>query len=736
MNAAGSSTAARRLLPWLLVLPALAFATPLSPIVGDPYPHLAGAGWAALALVPLALLVLARGASLAGAWPFLAVLAWALLARALAPVSDTLEARRMLLVLALAPLAFAGGTALDAPGRARFQDLLVLLSLAWSGFALWSGASDDDFAGVLGDTGSLSQAALPGAAVGALALVRARGARRVLGGLALAGFLAHVAAAPVLAGSHTLLAGLLLGAWLVRGPGRAALAALALTALLAPFVGMAVRELTSGTPVHVEGALATPSHSLGGLGVRGSVWRAALGLVRDHPLVGVGPGQFQAAFPPYRDPREIERSRHGVCSELDTEVEHAHNDWLQAFCELGLPGGLLFALGLGLVTRAALRALRDDTRVGLAVAALALLVNAFVHAPLLANPASATLAFALFGTLADPRGPATRARAAWLALPLLAASAFAGPLIQHGRALVEVLASLRALDRLEQEPAGPARELRIRTQGEHLRASLTAALEAAPDSAPARAFAARPAFAPWSASRADPSTGWDALLDVRPHAVEAWEQSATDAARAGRYAEAHRRYARALELSPTHPRILRNAARLECTQGDLELGLALVERLRSEGCSTPGWSEALGAELVLELGAPARGAQLLSGRELSALVPEELHARARNGAEQAEACECLAQLLWARAHAASGSFELAVRNYRQAAERSWARRGTEAGPAALYAFELAAAELRAGRSADATARVAGLELDAVAEAELPDWARVALGELARPAAPR
>src|SRR6185503_20035170 len=108
----------------------------------------------------------------------------------------------------------------------------------------------------------------------------------------------------------------------------------------------------------------------------------------------------------------------GVCSELDTEVEHAHNDWLQGFCELGLVGGALLALGLALSARAALRALGDEARLPAAVAALALLVNAFVHAPLSSNAAAAPLALALFGGLA-PEGERSRARAAACAVPAL-----------------------------------------------------------------------------------------------------------------------------------------------------------------------------------------------------------------------------------------------------------------------------------------------------------------------------
>jgi Flp pilus assembly protein TadD len=223
---------------------------------------------------------------------------------------------------------------------------------------------------------------------------------------------------------------------------------------------------------------------------------------------------------------------------------------------------------------------------------------------------------------------------------------------------------------------------------------------------------------------------WERVLQIRPSSVEAWEQSATVCARAGLTEEAHARYERALELSPTHPRILRNHARLECTQGDLQLGLELIERLRALGCLAPGWSEGVGEELVLELGAPERGARLVFGRELAALVPEQLHARAQSDAEDAEASECLAQLLWARAHAADGNFEVALRNYRQAAERSRERRGPEGGAAPPYALELAAAELRAGRREDALGRAQGIPpLHPAAFAELPHWVREVLPEL-------
>ncbi|HEX6883996.1 MAG TPA: O-antigen ligase family protein [Planctomycetota bacterium] len=707
-----SARASERLFPWLLALPALLFATPLSPLVLDPYPHLAGTGWAVLALVPLALGLLLRGATPRGAWPFLATLAWALVSWRLAPVTDTFEARRALLVLCFLPLAVAGGAALDARGRATLAWIAVGLSIAWTGFALLAGGLLR-FVGVLGDTGSLSQAALPGAAIGALWLVRATGARRIAGGLALALFLGHVAAAPVLAGAHTLLAGLLLVLW--RGPAgaRPRVAALALVALLAPFAGMAVRQVATGEAPAIEGLRESSAHSLGGLGVRALVWRSALGLIGDHALLGAGPGQFQAAFPPHRDPREIELSRHGVCSELDTEVEHAHNDWLQAFCELGLPGGLLFALALALCARAAWRRLGDERDLPFAVAALALLVNSLVHAPLWANPAAAVLGAALLGTLTST-APARSSRlsAVFVALPLLCAVPATGPLVRHGRGLRDyVWAAMRSSHPAPADLLGAIQEARA----------------AAPDAVPALLL--------WARGRGPDTEPWTAVLERRPSMVEAWEQSGTLLARRGATDDARGRYLHALALSPTHPRILRNLARLELVQGDLEAGLEVVATLRASGCLDPDWLAELASELVLGMGRSARGARLCFASPLEALSPEELHERAV-GPEQREAAdtaECLAQLLWGRAHAASGAFDAAVRSYRQATQRSaaWraARGAGSTGPAAPLALELAAAQERAGRRDEALRTLEGLQADAGTWAELPGWAREALTDL-------
>jgi len=706
-----------RLLPWLLLAPALLLATPLSPLAGDPYPHLAGSGLDLIALVPLGLLLLAGpGARLGKGWIFALLFLWAAaVSLPLAHATDAAEARRALAFLALAPLAWAGGATLGPRGRAVFAWGLVGASLAWSIQASFEGLRSGAFGGLLGDSGSLSQAALPGAAVGAGWAVLERGARRWLGLAAVGAFLFHVAAAPVLAGGHTLLAGLLLAAW--RGPaaGRGRLAGLALCALMAPFVGMAVGAWRTGTAAPIEGAPTAASHSLGGLGVRGLVWKASLGIVAEHPLVGAGPGQFQAAFPRFRDRDEIELSRHGVCSELDTEVEHAHNDWLLGFLELGLPGGFLLALGLFAAARAAWSRLPEAELLPLAVAALALLVNAGVHAPLSANPASAPLAFALFGALDHSTRSSRRAALAAL-VPTLVLLPMTRTLVLQGSCLRAYVDAARTI--AERMDAGSAEG--IATAAREARAALEPALAGAAPSAPVVSLAAR------IAGPGERDALWERLLGMRPGSVEAWEQTATEAARAGRTADARQRYARALALSPSHPRILRNAARLECTQGDLDSGLALLALLRHHGCDGEDLGRALGHELVLVDGLPARGARLLFARALEELSPEELHARAR--AEDADAEECLAQLLWGRQHAAAGSWDAAVRSYRQARDRS--RRSGEPG-APLYALELAAAELHAGRRAEAEDLLRETPADARAWEELPGWARDTLAALGR-----
>src|SRR5262245_38003247 len=286
----------------LLLLPGavLAWPGPGAPLAGDPFPDLAGAGIAALALVPSALVLLAA----AGSARPRALLPWALgwtvglLALVTGRVTDTFEARRALVLAAACAAAFAAGSALGERGKRVLARGLVALSLAWSSWALLRAVFYDpeDLGGVLGNVASVSQAALPGAAAGAWIAASERGRWRAAGVLAVAAFAAHAAAAPVLAGAVSLAVALAWGA--VRGPAqRRGLALAAVVALLSfggarLFARVGEHGGNAGDPLALSG-------DVGGVEVRARIWRRVPAMLAASPLLGAGPGQFQAAFPPF-----------------------------------------------------------------------------------------------------------------------------------------------------------------------------------------------------------------------------------------------------------------------------------------------------------------------------------------------------------------------------------------------------------------------------------------------------
>lgn len=107
------------------------------------------------------------------------------------------------------------------------------------------------------------------------------------------------------------------------------------------------------------------------IAVRTHVLFDTLRLIGDHPFTGVGPGQFAARFPPYRDPVE-----HAISGEL-TAIEDPHNAWLGRVADGGVTAGaalLLLAFGLLRALRFAIEscapASMERGAVGVLVAAL------------------------------------------------------------------------------------------------------------------------------------------------------------------------------------------------------------------------------------------------------------------------------------------------------------------------------------------------------------------------------
>jgi O-antigen ligase len=91
---------------------------------------------------------------------------------------------------------------------------------------------------------------------------------------------------------------------------------------------------------------------------RTGAWVAALDMARERPLLGWGPGTYATEFVPHRLQAEIRAKRRYVNPLLTSSYSEAHCDYLQAFAETGVPGGLaaivaFAALVGGLARRAA-----------------------------------------------------------------------------------------------------------------------------------------------------------------------------------------------------------------------------------------------------------------------------------------------------------------------------------------------------------------------------------------------
>lgn len=78
-------------------------------------------------------------------------------------------------------------------------------------------------------------------------------------------------------------------------------------------------------------------------GYRKSMALDGLRMWHDHPVLGVGLGDFETAYPPYQS------------FPTNYWIDHAHNDYIEAFAETGLVGALLILSALALFLRLAFR---------------------------------------------------------------------------------------------------------------------------------------------------------------------------------------------------------------------------------------------------------------------------------------------------------------------------------------------------------------------------------------------
>ncbi len=197
----------------------------------------------------------------------------------------------------------------------------------------------------LGNEGYVALVAALAVPVTAGCVAATRGRVRWASGAALALALAALAANPGLTALTAATTGL--GAFLFFGAPsrirrRATWAFLAVAAAL-PLVP-AVRARVADLAYHVR------SRNLEALlSYRAGPWAAALEMVRERPLLGVGPGAFESRFVPGRLAAEQRLRRSFVAESAAGSYAEAHSDLLQASAELGLPAAAALTASFALL---------------------------------------------------------------------------------------------------------------------------------------------------------------------------------------------------------------------------------------------------------------------------------------------------------------------------------------------------------------------------------------------------
>ena len=668
----------------LLALPALALALPVPGLLEDvPTTDSAAPGWTLLLLLPaLALTALTQRAS----WtrPGLPALALALAAlasqaRTLLDAGDPFEAERATVSLWAACGLVLVGSRLGSAGRGALATALCTVPLLVALGGLWIGHPG----GLAGNAGDAAEAALPAAALALAVFTHREGPVR---GLALASLLAFAgwtawSGARVAVVGFLAIAGLTAVASVAR-PALRRLARIGMVGALLVALGTGIATWTASPSQQTAPAPAThavssaPSNSLsdseeGGLLFRRLVWATTPQLLADHPH-GVGPGQLARAYPPYRDPVELESSEHQRTEPTPVDVEHLHMDALNWLAEQGLiVGGLLVAMLLA----AGLRALRvllgaDPTLTPAALGVLAALATGLVNAPwsqgVLAPAVGLPLLGALFapGRLPSRRGFRLGPEGAVLAFALAhAASAWA--LAQHGSALARLASAtvvVRTPEGLEETRLDPA----------PARAAVRAALEATPTSVEALTRSARLGDLDAAGRRAV----LERILLLRPHRRAALIDLANLEAREGNLDRAANLQERARAVDPDSPLLARNALVLALDRADAGAVTRAVEDVVRVGAGSPA---DLGSLLTRRLLAGEAGwcgpLAKATGESLMLEDPVACLDAARRAREEGR--EAREQALLVAAHAgfaadaaAKGDTGGAVRSQRQALRAS------------------------------------------------------------------
>ena len=307
------------------------------------------------------------------------------------------------------------------------------------------------------------------------------------------------------------------------------------------------------------------SHSTA-LRTRFGLWRRSLAMVREHPILGVGAGNWPVVFPRYAEPGA---TRDGVLS-ASLAPRQAHNDYLERAAETGLPGlAALGALGAGaaIAVRRRLRTGDADTRMSAAAAGgamVALAVLSIASFPL-EMPATIALAGLALGMVAvDPRPGESRLAGGSATTRAVGYASAAVGLLLLGGAVVRAEVSVRSSRWL----GAAERAMRRDTAASTVEAleALKRALDVQPRDYRAQVRLAqvllrehRSAESAGAARRA---------LDIEPYSPNAWAALAAADLDSGDYGAARRDANEALALLHDHPLALDLRSKAAGKQGD------------------------------------------------------------------------------------------------------------------------------------------------------------------------
>ena len=168
-------------------------------------------------------------------------------------------------------------------------------------------------------------------------------------------------------------------------PGGWARAAALGAAMLVVTLGLSDQPVSqdAGRPVRVRERLMTTREVLSpatpetqSFAHRKWIWRMTLAMIREHPLLGCGPGRFETAFAERRNRAE------GAAAPFES-VAYAHNEWLHIAAESGLIGVLGFAGLVGVILLRSLKRLGTDPVLwGFYGSAVAMLLHSLISYPI------------------------------------------------------------------------------------------------------------------------------------------------------------------------------------------------------------------------------------------------------------------------------------------------------------------------------------------------------------------